>query len=68
MSKDKVRVGRAIASFVFAPVGIITYFVKKDEKPKAAKAYLGLAIAGFVLGWGGYALNKYLTKDEKKPK
>ena len=53
---DKVKIGRGIMSYIFPPVGIITYAIEKDNKPKAAKGYLiislvaiGMIIAGRII-------------------
>lgn len=45
-----VKAGRAIMSFIIPPVGIVTYFMINDKRPKAGKAYMGIAIAGLALG------------------
>ena len=47
---DKAGIGLIILSILFPIVGIILYFVKKDDEPNAAKTYLGCGIAGFVIG------------------
>lgn len=39
-----------ILSFLFPIVGVILYFVKKNEEAEAAQSYLYAGIAGFVLG------------------
>ncbi len=53
-----VKAGRAIASFVFAPVGVITYFMIKNQTPKKAKVYLMLSIVGVAMAVGGVVLRK----------
>lgn len=50
MAQPGVKAGRAIASFLIPPVGVVTYFMIRDERPKAGKAYLGIAISALVLG------------------
>jgi hypothetical protein len=47
---DKAGIGLCILSFLFPIVGIILYFVKKNEEPNAAKTYLSCGIGGFALG------------------
>lgn len=47
--EGQIKTGRAILSFLFLPVGIITYFKKKPEDEKAAKAYLTITIVGALL-------------------
>ena len=61
---NKVRTGRAIASFLFPPVGIITWALTKDEYPKKAKGYLYLGIAGVVLHTIGFI--KWRMMENKK--
>lgn len=39
-----------ILSVLIPIVGIVLYFVKKDEAPEAAKTYLWAAAGGFVVG------------------
>ncbi len=43
-------------SFLFSPVGIITYFMIRDDRPKNAKAYLGISLSAIALtvGYGIY--------------
>jgi len=68
---DKVRAGRAIASFLIPPVGIITWAMTKDQFPKKAKGYLYLGIAGLALGAIGftrYAILKSMEKKESEKK
>lgn len=50
------RAGRAIASFLIPPVGIVTYFQIKADRPKKAKAYLGISVVSMALmvGYGIY--------------
>ena len=38
-----------ILSFLIPIVGIVLYFVKKNDEAEAAKSYLWAAVAGFVL-------------------
>lgn len=40
----------AIISFLIPIVGVVLFFVKKNDDAEAAKSYLYAAIAGFVLG------------------
>ena len=42
--------GFAVISFLFPIVGIILYFVWRNEDPKSARRMLSWGIAGFVLG------------------
>jgi len=53
---ETIQAGRAVASFLFPPVGIYTYIKLKDESPSKAKNYglialvsLGLLVVGKVL-------------------
>lgn len=39
----------AILSMFIPIIGIVLYFVLKDNKPNAAEAYLGYGIAGFII-------------------
>ena len=39
-----------ILSFLIPIVGIVLYFVKKNEEPEAAQSYLWAGVAGFILG------------------
>jgi uncharacterized membrane protein len=48
--EDKSNIALAIVSFLIPIVGLILFFVKKKEAPKAAQTYLYCCIAGFVLG------------------
>lgn len=67
--EDKVRAGRAIASFIIPPVGIITWAMNKDKYPKKAKGYLYLGIAGLLLGAIGftkYVIDKSISKKYEK--
>ena len=64
-AESGVKAGRAIMSFVFAPVGIITYFMIKDKRPNNEKAYLGIAIAGVALMVVS-RVTYGLIKDDKK--
>ena len=50
MKEDKTNILLAILSFLIPIVGLILFFVKKNETPNAAKNYLWCCIAGFVLG------------------
>jgi hypothetical protein len=64
-AESGVKAGRAIMSFIFAPVGVVTYFMIKDKRPNNAKAYLGIAIASvaiMVVSRVTYSL----IKDDKK--
>lgn len=68
---DKVRVGRAIASLIIPPVGIITWAINKDQYPKKAKGYLYLGLAGLALGAIGftrYAIMKSMENKESEKK
>lgn len=48
--EDRTSVGLAIVSFIFPIVGLILFFAKKKDTPKAAKSYLIAAVIGFVIG------------------
>lgn len=48
--KNQASVGLIILSILFPIVGIILYFVKKNEENGPAGVYLGCAIAGFIIG------------------
>ncbi len=39
-----------VLSVLLPLVGYVLFFVKKDEQPDAAKAYLWAAVAGSVVG------------------
>lgn len=47
---DKPNMTLDIVSLLFPIVGIILYFIKKEEYPNSAKAYLTCAILGFAIG------------------
>lgn len=49
MAGPGVKAGRVIASFIIPPVGVVTYFMIKDKRPKDGKAYLGIAIAAIAI-------------------
>jgi hypothetical protein len=61
INPNKVRAGRAFACFTLPIVGVITYFMEKDEYPEKAKNY-GLIS---LLGAGVYAA-KIAYKQIKK--
>jgi len=63
---DKVRTGRAIASFIIPPVGIITWALTKDKYPKKAKGYLYLGIAGVALQAIGFIKWKMMENEKKQ--
>lgn len=44
-----VKAGRAIMSFIIPPVGVVTYFMIKDKRPKAGKAYMGIALVSLAI-------------------
>ena len=52
---NNTNVAVAIVSFLIPIVGLVAYFVKKNETPEAAKTYLGCAGAGFVFALLGLA-------------
>jgi len=62
MNTNKVNTGRAILSFLFPPVGVISYFQKKDESPKIAKSYAFISAISVGLYVGGVLLQK--TKQQ----
>lgn len=45
--EDRANVGLVIVSVLFPIVGLILFFVKKKETPKAAKAYIIAAAISF---------------------
>lgn len=45
--EDRANVGLVIVSVLFPIVGLILFFVKKNETPKAAKAYIIAAAIAF---------------------
>ena len=45
--EDRANVGLVIVSVLFPIVGLILFFVKKKETPKAAKAYIIAAVISF---------------------
>lgn len=47
--EDRANVGLVILSVLFPIVGLILFFVKKKETPKAAKAYIIAAVISFVV-------------------
>lgn len=63
-----VKAGRAIASFFISPVGIITYFIIRDKRPKNAKTYLMISLVAIGLTVGGVIFNTVINKvnEEKK--
>jgi len=61
---DKVKVGRGIASWFIPPVGIITYAIEKDVKPKAAKGYLIISLVAIGMMVGGRILYNMNKKEE----
>ena len=48
-AKDEVNVVLIILSALIPLVGIILYFVKKNEQPKASKTYLWVSLAMWVV-------------------
>lgn len=48
--EQKANVGLAILSFLFPIVGLILFLVKKNDKPKTAKACGICALVSFLLG------------------
>lgn len=65
MEESGVKAGRAIMSFFFAPVGIITYFMIRDKRPKNAKAYLGISIVSIALYVGSGIYWKVMDGNKK---
>jgi hypothetical protein len=61
--EQPLRTGRAIASFMFPPVGFITWATKNGEYDRKAKAALNLAVAGVVVGTIG---NIFYTMQKNK--
>lgn len=49
-SIDKPSIGLDIVSFLIPIVGLVLFFVKKENYPQSAKSYLICAICGFALG------------------
>ena len=68
MAGPGVKAGRAIASFIIPPVGVVTYFIIKDkpQRKKDAKAYLGIALAAIVIS--GIFFIKYQVDKSIKDK
>lgn len=66
MAESGVKAGRAIMSFIFAPVGIITYFMIRDERPQNAKAYLGISIVSIALSVGSGIYWKIMDSNKSK--
>lgn len=60
-----VKAGRAIMSFIIPPVGIVTYFMIKDERPKNANAYLGIALTAVAFGVT-YAIVRAATQPNQR--
>lgn len=50
--KEKLNIGYILLGLFFPPIGIILYFVFKDDKPLAAKS----CRKGFVIGFIIYAV------------
>lgn len=48
--EEKANVGLAILSFFIPIVGIVLYFVQKNDKPKTAKACGKAALACIIIG------------------
>lgn len=67
MSDSKVKLGRSIASFLFPPVGLITWASLKDENPKKAKTYLILAGIGQAIIIANIFI-RYKIKNKNKNK
>lgn len=60
---SKVKAGRAIASWFIPPVGIVTYFMIRDQQPKKARAYLFISLASIAVHTAS-AIIYYATKDK----
>ncbi len=66
MKKDgNVKVGRAIASFVFPIVGVVTWAANKSHRPKDAKTYLMVSAAGAAL-WAVGGITYGIRKAAEK--
>ena len=65
--ETQIKLGRAVASWIFPLVGVITYFSRQDDAPVKAKKYL--TIAGISFGIyiliGNLSLIVNLAKCEK---
>ena len=48
--RDDLGTGLKIVSFCFPIVGLILYFVKKNDQPVAAKQACTFGLIGFILG------------------
>ena len=59
LKKDKLGIGMWILSFLIPLVGIIYYFVKKDEYPAKSKSALMAALIGFAVSIFAVRLYKY---------
>lgn len=46
---DKLNVGWIFATIIIPLIGLILYFVKKDETPESAKNYLWISIGAWIL-------------------
>lgn len=63
MASDKVKAGRAIVSWILPPVGIVTYFMERDQHPKKAKNYLMISLASIVF-YGAAAIIHNKSKNK----
>jgi hypothetical protein len=62
---SEVRTGRAIASFLFFPVGAYTYAKLKNSQPDKANTYGLLCLAGLVVFAVNVARMKMTAKTNK---
>lgn len=69
LAESGVKAGRAIMSFLIPPVGIVTYFMIKDKRPKNGSAYLGIAVTSIALiTFYGIRYKILQDKNENKSK
>jgi len=62
-STQEVKAGRAIASFILPPVGIITYFMEREQFPSKAKNYLMISLASLALTITFTLMNRHYNKQ-----
>lgn len=59
-----IKAGRAIASYLIPPVGIVTWAMIKDKRPKNARTYLVISVIAIGMAVGGTILY-YVTREKK---
>ena len=60
-----VKAGRAIMSYIIPPVGIITWAMIKQDRPKNAKTYLYISLISIVIGVGGTIIYRAVRTKNK---